>query len=256
MAIHDDDADGGGGIPEWVVTFGDMMSLLLTFFIMLVSLSEIKEKEEYQAMVQSMTKRFGYESAVQSFAPGQAKPRNSKIAKVANEGRARRLQTTMGGDKAQAPTGDHPQVRIVRPGEIAEIGAVIFFAEGIAELDDEARGDLDTAADSFRGQPQKIEVRGHTSRKPLPKDSPYQTHWELAFARCWNTYQYLMSKGIDPRRIRISQAGFFEPLHLVASPLAQRENPRVEVFMLDEVVSDLMGTKEQQEERYTDGDFP
>ena len=36
------------GIPEWVVTFGDMMSLLLTFFIMLVSLSEIKEEEKYQ----------------------------------------------------------------------------------------------------------------------------------------------------------------------------------------------------------------
>jgi len=256
MALHADDANDGGGIPEWVVTFGDMMSLLLTFFIMLVSLSEIKEEEEYQAMVQSMTERFGYESALQSFAPGQAKPRNSQIAKIANEGRARRLQTTMGGDKADAPTGDNPRVRIMRPPEIAETGAAVFFAEGHAELNAEARRDLGIVARRFRGQPQKIEVRGHTSRKPLPENSAYHTHWELAFARCWNTYQYLVGKGIDPRRIRISQAGFFEPLHLVASPLAQRQNPRVEVFMLDEVVSDLMGTKEQQEERYTDGDFP
>ena len=31
------------GVPEWVVTFGDMMSLLLTFFIMLVSMSEIRQ---------------------------------------------------------------------------------------------------------------------------------------------------------------------------------------------------------------------
>ena len=38
------------GIPEWVVTFGDMMSLLLTFFIMLVSLSEMKEEEKYPYM--------------------------------------------------------------------------------------------------------------------------------------------------------------------------------------------------------------
>ena len=41
------------GIPEWVVTFGDMMSLLLTFFIMLVSMSEIKEEKRYQAMVET-----------------------------------------------------------------------------------------------------------------------------------------------------------------------------------------------------------
>jgi hypothetical protein len=45
-------------------------------------------------------------------------------------------------------------------------------------------------------------------------------------------------------------------MHLGANPIAQRENPRVEVFMLDEVVSDLTGTKEEQEKRYTDGDLP
>ena len=60
MALEEDDG-GGGDIPEWVVTFGDMMSLLLTFFIMLVSLSEIKQEEKYQAMVESLTQRFGYD---------------------------------------------------------------------------------------------------------------------------------------------------------------------------------------------------
>ena len=45
-----EEEDSGGGIPEWVVTFGDMMSLLLTFFIMLVSLSEIKQEEKFQAI--------------------------------------------------------------------------------------------------------------------------------------------------------------------------------------------------------------
>ncbi len=109
--------DTGGGIPEWVVTFGDMMSLLLTFFIMLVSLSEIKEEQKYQAMVESMTKRFGYDTAMQSLAPGQSQPRNAMIAKIANEGRARRMNVMQGGDKVQAPTGDYPRVRIIRPGE-------------------------------------------------------------------------------------------------------------------------------------------
>ncbi len=245
------------GIPEWVVTFGDMMSLLLTFFIMLVSLSEIKEEQQYQAMVESMTKRFGYESALQSFAPGQSKPRNSMIAKVANEGRARRMNVTMGGDKAVAPTGEHPRVRIVRPGEKAHSGAVIFFKEGSAKLDKFARGELDSAVLAFTGQPQKIEIRGHTTRKPLSHKSLYKTHWELAYARCWNTFEYLTEqKGIDPRRIRISDAGPYEPMHLASDPIAQRENPRVEVFMLDEVVNDLMGTKEEQEKRYTDGNLP
>ena len=54
------------GIPEWVVTFGDMMSLLLTFFIMLASLSEIKAEQRYQAMAESIRRRFGHETAILS----------------------------------------------------------------------------------------------------------------------------------------------------------------------------------------------
>ncbi len=247
----------GGGIPEWVVTFGDMMSLLLTFFIMLVSLSEIKEEQKYQAMVESMTRRFGYDSAPQSHAPGMSKPRNAKIAKVASEGRARRMNIMQGGDKVEAPVGDHPRVRMIRPGEEAVSGTVIFFDEGSAELNELARGELGTIVQSFSGQPQKIEIRGHTSQKPLPLETIYDSHWELAFARCWKTFQFLTDeKGIDPRRIRISDAGPYEPMHLGTDPIAQRENPRVEVFMLDEVVSDLMGTKDEQKKRYTDGEVP
>ena len=167
------------------------------------------------------------------------------------------MNITMGGDKAQAPTGEHPRVRIIRPGEKAHSGTVVFFTEGNAELDQFARDALDIAAQSFRGQPQKIEIRGHTTQKPLTGNGSYRNHWELAFARCWNTFEYLTNeKGIDPKRVRISDAGPFEPMHLDSDPLAQRENPRVEVFMLDEVVSDLMGTKEEQEKRYTDGDLP
>lgn len=256
MAMDQED-DGGGGIPEWVVTFGDMMSLLLTFFIMLVSLSEIKEEQKYQAMVESMTKRFGYDSAAQSLAPGTSKPRNAMVAKVANDGRARRMKITMGGDKSQAPTGEHPTVRIIRPGEKAHSGTVVFFTEGSSQLDEQARRVLDVAVQAFTGQPQKIEIRGHTSRKPLARNAAFKNHWELAFARCWNTFRYLTEqKGIEPSRIRISDAGPYEPMHLGSDPAAQRENPRVEVFMLNEVVSDLMGTKEEQDKRFTDGDLP
>jgi chemotaxis protein MotB len=253
----DMEEESGGGIPEWVVTFGDMMSLLLTFFIMLTSLSEIKQEEKYQAMVESITKQFGYDTARESLVPGHSKPRNQMIAKVANDGRAKRMNLMRGGDKAQAPTGDYPRVRIIRPGEKAHSGTVVFFAESSAELDQQAQHDLDEAVKAFSGQPQKIEVRGHTSQKPLPDNSEFANHFELAYARSWHVYNYLTEKkGIDPKRLRMSVAGPYEPMHLTSDPVAIRENPRVEVFMLDEVVSDLMGTKQEQDKRYTDGDLP
>ena len=77
----DEEDDGGGGIPEWVVTFGDMMSLLLTFFIMLVSLSEIKEEEKYQALVESVRQKFGHDLAQLSLGSRQ------RINKILSEWR-------------------------------------------------------------------------------------------------------------------------------------------------------------------------
>ena len=253
MAMEEEDS--GGGIPEWVVTFGDMMSLLLTFFIMLVSLSEIKEEERYQALVESMTKRFGYDSSMSSMAPGKSKPRNTMIADLATVGRAKRVDVMSGGDTVQAPAGEHPHVQLIRPGEKTNIGTVIFFHEGSVLLDQHSKIALQVAAESMAGKPQKIEIRGHTTHRPLPKNSPYKNHLELGFGRSMAIRDYLIEKlGIDERRIRCASAGAAEPKTLTADPGAQRENPRAEVFMLNEVVSDLAGTAVEQAKRYADED--
>ena len=57
MAMPEEDPPPG--VPEWVVTYGDMMSLLLTFFIMLVSMSEQKQDGKVRAMLDSLELRFG-----------------------------------------------------------------------------------------------------------------------------------------------------------------------------------------------------
>ncbi|HUG67082.1 MAG TPA: flagellar motor protein MotB [Pirellulaceae bacterium] len=240
------------GIPEWVVTFGDMMSLLLTFFIMLVSLSEMKEEEKYQALVESMQEQFGHVSSQVSLIPGDLRPRNSRLAKTATMGRAKRLDTMRGGDKVQAPTGDHTRVVIVRPGTKTGIGTVIYFEEGIAELTDEHRAVLSQQGAVMQGKSQKIDVRGHTSHKPVAADRGLRDNWDLAYQRSRNVMQYLIQDlNIDARRIRMSVAGPYEPAHIGTDENKLRQNPRVEVYMLDEVISDTVGTQEEQQERFT-----
>ena len=60
--------DGPPGVPEWVVTYGDMMSLLLTFFIMLVSLSEVIAEKKYRAVLEALDQHMngGYSTAPSS----------------------------------------------------------------------------------------------------------------------------------------------------------------------------------------------
>lgn len=234
--------DPPAGIPEWVVTFGDMMSLLLTFFIMLVSLSEVKQEEKFQAMMESLRRQFGHDLTTNSLIPGQMRPRNAGMAAIANMGRAKRLDVMKGGDKTKAPTGDHPQVRIVRPGTRTTIGTVLLFDELAVELTQRQKDDLLTLADSISGKPQKIEVRGHATGRRIPSDSPFADAWELSYARARAVANFLEDEmGIEPLRIRIAAAGATEPYTLEASATAQRRNPRVEVYLLEEVVRDVAG---------------
>lgn len=226
--------EAGPGIPEWVVTFGDMMSLLLTFFIMLVSMSEIKQEEQFQALVDSMRRRFGHMSASASMAPGDAKPRNSKIAKIATEGRAKRFNTMDGGDKVQAPVGDHPRVEIIRRSDDVSSGGVITFDEHSDKLNADQRSRLDAVVAAIKGKSQRIEIRGHTTRRPLPEGSPYHDHLDLAYARTRAVMNYLVSKGIDPDRIRLTSSGGNEPVSNEPDPLEQKKNRRVDIFLLDQ----------------------
>jgi chemotaxis protein MotB len=241
MAVEE---EPDAGIPEWVVTFGDMMSLLLTFFIMLVSMSEIKEEERFQAMVESFRRQFGHDASMASMSPGKLKPRNSSITKLASQGRANRLDLMNGGDKVQAPEGDYPRVAIIRPGGKTGIGTVIFFAAGDARLSDKNRADLIQGVKTITGKPQIVEIRGHTSRGPLPPSAGTTDHWQLAYDRCRNTMQYLVEDlGIERDRLRLSLAADNDPLYLDADPIKLQKNPRVEVFMLEEVVGEMQSNR-------------
>ena len=227
-----DDDDGGGDIPEWVVTFGDMMSLLLAFFIMLFSLSEMKQEEKFQAMLQSMRRQFGHEASMMSMVPGMNTPRNSMMQSIASMGRAKRKDVVRGGNKVKSITGEDRQVRTMRPGKDPTVGGVVFFNETDALLDDDAKSQLRQIASQVAGKPQKIEIRGHTSRKPIPGSD----HWELAYKRCRAAMDYLMKLGINAERIRLGSAGAHEPLDVSLDPEKLKMNARIEVLMWDEAI--------------------
>jgi chemotaxis protein MotB len=233
MAIEEEPAPG---IPEWVVTFGDMMSLLLTFFIMLVSMSEIKEEERFAAMLESMRRQFGHDSSMASIVPGEMTNATTSLPEIAIQARARRKDLMRGGADVQAVTGENTRVQQIRPGRNSTTGGKVYFAEDAAELTERAKAELDEIARQLAGKPQKLEIRGHTSRKPVDASESLRDHWDLAYDRCYAVMQYLISQGIEPERIRLGSAGAFEPLNPGDTVEDRKQNARVEILMWDERV--------------------
>ena len=240
------------GIPEWVVTFGDMMSLLLTFFIMLVSMSEIKEEERFQALVDSMQKRFGYDSAQVSLEPEQFTPRKSMLKKTSSLGRSKISKNKDGGAKQKLPPGEQRKVKMIRSGKQRSVGGVIYFGETVWEMTDTEKRYLNTIAQQIAGKSHKVEVRGHTSMRPVgnadskgdawkPRDN-----WDLAYSRCRTVANYLIKRGVKSYRIRMAVAADNEPAHTGIDMEKLKQNSRVEVFMLDERVSNRKDNSKQE----------
>ena len=224
-----------------MITFGDMMSLLLTFFIMLVSMSELKEDKMYQAVADAMRRQFGHDTSAMALIPGNATPGKSAIEKRATMGRARRMDTMRGGAKVKAPTGsERGAPPSIKPPKRTTNGGVIGFAHGSAELNEKSKLAVQRIADVLVGKALQVEIRGHTSSCPLPKDSPYKDYRELSYARCQNVLELLVKLKIDRRRILLVAAADHEPKHPNSADKALlKENDRAEIYLLDKMIDDL-----------------
>lgn len=199
------------GSPEWLLTFGDLMSLLLTFFVLLVSMSELKSENRVLEAVDSMNKQFGRDHDPNA-------------------------PTTDG--KPGTPRTGRPHIRALGAERMPVFGDSIVFGEDSIVVTDEEKLALRRLGEQIQGKLQKIEIRGHTTRRPLPAGSPYADHWELAYARAREVMRLLVEQGIDPRRLRISVSGGNEPAYQGDDAREIRANSRVDLFLLNEFSGD------------------
>ncbi len=227
------------GAPEWVMTFGDMMSLLLTFFIMIVSMSEIKKEDEFLAVVDAIQKAFGMHG-------GGARMPTTEPPEQSMRERLDRLQLAREPNRShtieEGTEGRHDTVTLVREGDRYIVGSRITFDPGSAELTEESIPLLTQIARQVKGLKNKLEIRGHAATSEERVDSPYPDLHALSFARARAVARFLTSPevGIDIDRIRLIAVGDAEPVRVrVYSDSALEPNRRVEVVQMEAVTDDF-----------------
>jgi chemotaxis protein MotB len=119
---------------------------------------------------------------------------------------------------------------------------VVNFDESSAQLPQAAQQRLTDLLPALVGKQNRIELRAHSTRRPLPKGSSFADHWQLCYARSQATMQFLEKQGIELERIRLSQSAAYEPLTTRLDPAWQNENNCVEVFLLTDVVDKVSDT--------------
>ena len=244
MSLPEDDPPPG--VPEWVVTYGDMMSLLLTFFIMLVSLSELKNDEgSVRAMMDSIRESFGPSLGL-SGVPGLSLQLNSAFPFIRSESARSEGGTDAGGANSKGRAGAHKSVQRINHGTEVTMGGPTLFARFSTELTPEHKAYLDIIRKVVENKPNRIVIRGHASPEPLPPpgspdrqglDPRVLDQFDLSFVRAEKVADYLVEQGIDRKRLLVTAAGDTEPRLLTREKDTQRLNRRVDVFLIDAYIT-------------------
>jgi len=228
------------GVPEWVVTYGDMMSLLLCFFILLAAFSELKRDHEYQRVITAVKEAFGFSGGV-GVMPTDDPPLRSMIQLMEQLAQKSRENTKVSESETRGVTGKQTRVTKVQEGMMFTIGGHLTFAPGSSELREEAKEELLRVARLLKGRRNKVSVRGHASSKILQAGSPHGDLFDLSYYRAKAIADFLATEGQLDRQVLVIEArGDTEPLvHRQYNPEAQTLNRRVEIIMTEVMVEDF-----------------
>ena len=229
-----------GGVPEWVVTFGDMMSLLLCFFILLAAFSELKREVEYQRVITAVKEAFGYSGGV-GVMPTDDPPMRSMIQMLEAMSEKELKESKVSHSPERGISGRRTKVSKVPEGMMFTIGGHLAFEPGSADLGSGAKDELLNVAGLLRGRSNKIAIRGHSSLDRADASSSYGDLIDLSYHRARAVADYLVDEGgLDPRVVVIEARGTSEPLNPRAFTVeAQTQNRRVDVVMTEVLLGDM-----------------
>lgn len=237
--------DGPPGVPEWVVTYGDMMSLLLTFFIMLVSLSEIVAEQKYRDVLTALDERLGFTTSPVT-PPGKDYQKNSQLENP-NErsGSQSDLDQGRGGLKTKSVEGDDRRIKVTDEGKPQQVGSYLTFIPGTTSLSGDSEDALRHIASELRGKPNKIEIRSHVAGRAGTAEDQASTvdTIQQSYEQGHTVFRLLENWGINPERVRITAAGT-----AMAGDVATDEDvplERIEVFITDVFSTEYVGRRTQ-----------
>jgi chemotaxis protein MotB len=241
MAKKKKQAEGGGGAPEWIVTYSDMVTLLLTFFAALFNVSEVDEVQ-LQQMISSLNNiGMGAMEGGSTLTAGRNADLGNTIMSLPSMEKGKSLSTAK--KKATslfAPEVKSNKVRVTTDerGLVISLASDAFFAPASAQINIEETRDillrLGALLNSEELAGRKFRIEGHTDSSPVDPNGPWPSNWELSTARSINVLKYLTDIGVEEKRFQV--AGFADTVPVASNDTAEGRayNRRVDIVILDE----------------------
>ncbi|MGL4561986.1 MAG: OmpA family protein [Brevinema sp.] len=228
------------GAPAWMSTYGDMVTLLLTFFVALMGM-KVTETQQIQLILSSFDNNLGNLSGGNSLSPGVLTEMGSSVEMLPSTTKGQSLSRF----KQQISDLFKPEIKStkVRIDETTKgykivLATDFFFKPASANIDYAEGVDiLRKIAFALKDGPTntRFEVIGHTDAGSIKPGSylseKFPSNWELSAGRSATIVRYLIDFGLAPERFFVEGRSEYEPIESNNTPEGRAYNRRVEIFV-------------------------
>ncbi len=226
---YDDDA-------PWLVTYADLMTIMLVFFVLLYTLSFF-EKEKYKRTIETIKIRVESNENLIGLMELMEIPESVDTQITIEDitglrSRDKSLFENITKFARSSRQNKNISSRILDGKIIVSIKGKALFNSGSASLNDTAVSIFDEIILILTDYPEyNINIKGHTDNSPI-STAIFPSNWELSAVRATTVLKYLISKGVRPQRLTATGYGEIMPLVPNTSEENKAQNRRVE-FVLE-----------------------
>ncbi|WP_034552251.1 flagellar motor protein MotB [Carnobacterium funditum] len=203
-------AESSGG---WIVTYSDLMSLLLTFFILLYSMSsvsQVKFMEASQSLQMALNGKSGGSTILNETTSIVKEPPASPTEEVINP-EIKELYEKVTNYVEENDMTSKVSVEMDKDGVYVDIQESVLFDSGSADISEPGKNTLRILAELVNSLKNDIVVEGYTDDVPI-KNANFSNNWELSSGRAISVLRYLSEKEeVDPHRLSAKGYGEYNP---------------------------------------------
>ncbi len=223
--------DDDENLDRWLLTYADLITLLLALFIVLYSMSRI-DARKFEKVSTALNSVLAGSPTILSGKAG-ALPFSERM-RLRNLHQLRELERAI--SKYVTANKLEPEIETILNENdlILHISESAFFEAGKADIKPKAKEFLQALSKMLSDLPNEIRVEGHTDNVPI-RTKQFPSNWELSVTRATNVVRFFVEQcGYDPQKIAALGFGEYRPRFPNDTPQNRRRNRRTDIVIIND----------------------
>lgn len=221
-------------MPAWLITFGDMMTLLLTFFVLLVSMAKVDERRKL-VVLGSIIGTFGWGTKGYDVMSTKDTRRTVESGAMEDIKDLEPLKPLIWEDTRKDL--DFQSNKFV---QVLSVNSRLLFAPGSTDLSLEGKDFIKKIMPVLKNVVHPIMLAGHTSLmrdelgeeyKVVKNATKFDPSWKLSLSRTLSVYKYMLDQGMPADMVKLEAFGRFRPHYNQDTPEGRADNRRVDIVL-------------------------